>query len=477
MDSWAYMIYNGDEKLVPDVEEFVPLPPQQHTPIPGSRDRRMNTGIDVSILDIERKYNVRTDIQSIVCNPKNKNWIQGAPPIYLNIAAPARARVLDALACSMRICCDQANNRFYDITAATTAVESSTGEGGAGTGTGSGTEPATEKNNTNNESNTPMVIDTDENRQRQQAPPTKSTTSETVVNTPTSKAVSANEQELCSRNLVLSAYALMQQEDIISRGHFRHIGHHMIISSLDAFLENNYDSLTGGFSESQVQSLLAVCNTVMECPFLLHHGGPSYHVVTNVAVLLGHFLNGMNTMKESQLFGTMENVMFEEILDTYIAVRKLLTVHRRKLPVQLRCHTVPRPIINSKEDGVSLIDFSTTFLCACRGCQGFVLMACSPIVAAERAEAAAARIKVAAEQEAEAIEMMDVFDSNVGGGGGSSSNTGDIGNAGTSAKSILSGGGGNRSGISATAETVTSSMEYNVDDDALLGMISTLITN
>ena len=41
--------------------------------------------------------------------------IQGAPPVFLNNEAPLRARSLDALACAVRTCCDQANGRFAAI--------------------------------------------------------------------------------------------------------------------------------------------------------------------------------------------------------------------------------------------------------------------------------------------------------------------------------------------------------------------------
>jgi hypothetical protein len=442
MDSWAYMIYNADESSVPDIDDTRPLPQQFPEPIPGARDRRVgSTGMDISILEIERKYNVRTDIQSIVCHPRNKTWIQGAPPIYLNPAAPARARVLDALACVQRICCDQANGRFSDICIAAAATTTSSTE------SVTGTESVTNSNQKDVESSTPMVIDVDDQQQQQQQ--TKSKIPESAIKTPTSIAVAAHEQELCSRNLVLSAYALLQQEDIISRGHFRHVGQHMIISSMDAFLENSYDGVSGGFSESQVQSLLAVCNTIVENPLLLHHAGPTYHIVTNTTVLLGHFLNGMNAMKESQLFGAMETVMFDEILDTYVAVRKLLTVHRRKLPVKLRCHSIPRPSINAKQADETLINFGQTLLCSSRGCQGFVLVACSPCVAAERAQTSASRIEVAAAQEIEAVEMMDVL-----GGGSTTTRT-----------------------TSGFADNPKTTIDYNNDDDALLGMISTLVTN
>ena len=42
------------------------------------------------------------------------------------------------------------------------------------------------------------------------------------------------------------------------------------------------------------------------------------------------------------------------------------------------------------KEGEPFIDLGETLLCPCRGCQGFVLMACSPCVAAERARSATA---------------------------------------------------------------------------------------
>lgn len=377
LDSWAYMIYNADEKALPDVDDTIPGPQQQPTMLSNGNTEN------------ERKYSIKTDLHSIACDPKNKNWIQGAPAVYLNNEAPLRARVLDALACSVRTCCDQANGRF-----------------------------ATISSEVGDSDNFPACV----------------IPRETII-TPTTTAVLAHENELCSRNLVLTAFALMQQHDNNSKGHTRNSGQHLIISAMDAFLENSDESGSGGFSDSQIQSLLSVCNTAIENPFILHHAGPTAHMVSNAAILLAHFLNGMHAMSASHQSGSMEAVMFDEVVDTFTAIRKLLTIHRRKLPVKLRCHGIPRPNFKA-QPGQPFVDLGETLLCVCRGCQGFVLMACSPCVAAERARSASARLEVAAAQEAEAFEMGEI--------------SGDFLDFGS---------------------------EFNIDDDALLGVISSLISS
>lgn len=338
---------------------------------------------------IEVKYGVKMDLFSIASDPKNKNWIQGAPAVYLNNEAPLPARSLDALSCAVRTCCDQANSRFAAIA----------------------------------KENDPIPDD-------------NMTFHAEAALTPTFTAVLSHENELCSRNMVLSAYTLMQQHEATKEGNGKSEGQHLVISAMDAFLENGDSDIDGGFTDSQIQSLLSVCNSAVENPLLLHHAGPTYHMVSNAAILLCHLLNGMHSMKANNQFGPMEATMFEEVLETFIAVRKLLTIHRRKLPVRLRCHGIPRPSLDGVQEGQPFIDLGETLLCACRGCQGFVLMACSPCVAAERARSAASRMDVAAAQETEAVELGEI--SNGGGNFGS---------------------------------------EFDLDDDALLALISNLITN
>jgi hypothetical protein len=374
LDSWAYMTYNADDKLVPAVDDQLP--------------RVMSVSRSAYATQTELKYDVKLDAGAIASDPKNQNWIQGAPPVYLNNEAPLHARALDALACAIRTCCDQANSRF-------------------------------------------ALINKEANIEGLDTIPSESISSATY------NAVLSHENELCSRNIVLSAYTLMQQHESTDSSRHKNEGQHMVISAMDAFLENSDEDGNGGFTDSQIQSLLSVCNTAIENPFLLHHAGPTYHMVSNAAVLLCHLLNGLHMAKmNGQDFGRMEQSMFEEVFDAFISIRKLLTIHRRKLPVKLRCHAIPRPSMDGLKEGQPLIDLGETILCACRGCQGFVLMACSPCVAAERAQAAQHDLSVEAAKEAEAIEMGELDN--------------ELDNLGA---------------------------EFDMDDDMLLGMISNLISS
>lgn len=322
------MMYNADENKLPNIDDSIPRIPCQN-PQQGKNQT-------------EIEYGLCCGASAIASDPKNQMWIQGAPPVYLNNEAPLNARSLDAVACAIRSCCDQANNRFSMIA--------------------------------------------------QAANPEDAAENQLVLVTPTSTAVLAHENELCSRNMVLSAYTLLQQHEARTATTTQHNqGHHMIISAIDAFLDEGDEDGSGGFTDGQVQALLSVCNTAIENPLLLHHGGPTYHMVSNSAILLCHLMNGMHAMDASASNGSskeMEAAVFEEILDTFLSVRKLLNIHRRKLPVRLRCHAIPRPSMRGPQEGKPFVDLGETLMCGCRGCQGFVLMACSPCVAAERAKKA-----------------------------------------------------------------------------------------
>lgn len=383
LDAWAYMIYNADEKKVPHIDNSIP---------PVDRPSASMLG---GTTTVEMEYNVRCNPSCIASDPRNQNWIQGAPPVFLNNEAPLRARSLDALACAVRTCCDQANGRF-------------------------------------------AAISKEAKADNMEAIP-----QETII-TPTTTAVLAHENELCSRNMVLSAFTLLQQYEQVTPNSHKNQGMHLVMSAMDAFLDNGDDDGDGGFTDSQIQSLLSVANIVIENPLLLHHAGPTYHLVSNAAVMICHLLNSMYLMKggangirnEQQLGGGMEAAMFEEILDTFTALRKLLVTHRRKLPIKLRCHSIPRPSLILPGDGKPFIELGETLLCACRACQGFVLMACSPVVAAQKAQAAATKRSVEAAREAQ-VEAADELDKALD----------DL------------------------------SHDFNLDDDALLGMLSQLITS
>ena len=297
LDSWAYMVYNADQKKLPNIDEQIPPVPVQEGGGCGSR---------------------------AASDPQNQMWIQGAPPVYLNIEAPLPARSLDALACAVRACCDQANSRFLAV--------------------------AKEADPTSAEK-AHLDIPKDS------------------ILTPTTIAITAKEGELCSRNMVLSAFTLLQQYEATNGNVQTNQGHRLIVSALDAFLDGGDEENSGAFTDGQVQSLLNVCNTAIENPLVLYHAGPTYHMVSNAAILLCHLLNGMHAARASrpQPGNDMESVLFDQVLDTFLAVRKLLNLHRRKLPVVLRCHDVPRPNFGYVEEGAPFVDLGETLMCGCRG--------------------------------------------------------------------------------------------------------------
>jgi len=320
-DAWAYMIYNANADLLPAIDDIIPQIP--------------SCGKSLLTSPAEEKYKVNTDHSMIASDPTNKMWIQGPPPVFINNEAPPLSRALDALACAVRSCCDQANMKFNAM------------------GVFDGTDSSA-----------------------------------------TSLAVSANKNELCSRNMVLSAFTLLQQSEASASTTEKNHGHHLLISAMDAFLDGGEEE-SNGFTDAQIQSLLTTCHTVIEQPHLLFQAGVTYHMVSNAAILLCHLMNGLYANRDTSAkkpLGDMESALFDEVLDTFISIRKILTVHRRKLPMLLRCHGLPHPnLLHQKDNSVGdqFIDLGDTHMCASRSCQGFVLMGCSPCVAAERAQAAA----------------------------------------------------------------------------------------
>jgi len=106
---------------------------------------------------------------------------------------------------------------------------------------------------------------------------------------------------------------------------------------------------------------------------------------------------------------------------TFMATRKALIIHRKSLPVKLRCHGIPRPSgvgpfkkVNNNPEA-PFIDLGDTLMCLCRGCQNFVLMGCSPCVAAERSmKAATAQATHQDRQQSEEKSGYDEFDRELG---------------------------------------------------------------
>jgi hypothetical protein len=289
-------------------------------------------------------------------DPINQMWMQGSPPVFLNNEANPVSRTLDGLSCAIRSCCDQAEQMFGDM-AKSSGADSNANSPGP---------------------------------------------------TPTSQAVTANENELCGRNLVLSSKTLLDQHVAVS-GKIKKHGLSLMVAAMSAFLVNQGgdeqqsssaeggSDMSGGFSDEQVKNLLMACDIIIKHPLLLHSPGPIYHMATNAAIMLCHMLNGLSDRKRSGDTGSasankMDGIIFDEALDTFMATRKLLNIHRKSLPVKLRCHGIPRPggIGPFKEPNSGpFVDMGDTLMCLCRGCQVFVLMGCSPCVAAERAAKAA----------------------------------------------------------------------------------------
>ena len=142
------------------------------------------------------------------------------------------------------------------------------------------------------------------------------------------------------------------------------------------------------------------CNIIIQHPLLLHAPGPLYHMASNATILLCHLLNGIYAKNgavtqngdDSSSINEAESMLFEQAFDTFMAMRKLLNMHRQNLPVKLSCHGIPGPSrlgLGRKAESLNgntkpFIELGDTLMCLCRGCQGFVLMGCSPCVAAER---------------------------------------------------------------------------------------------
>eukprot|EP00546_Thalassionema_frauenfeldii_P019149 CAMPEP_0178897708 /NCGR_PEP_ID=MMETSP0786-20121207/1905_1 /TAXON_ID=186022 /ORGANISM="Thalassionema frauenfeldii, Strain CCMP 1798" /LENGTH=627 /DNA_ID=CAMNT_0020568305 /DNA_START=389 /DNA_END=2272 /DNA_ORIENTATION=- len=337
LDAWQYMIHNANERKLP------------------------NIGVACEAGDYATASMFSCTPHGIATDPKNRMWIQGPPPIYMNQEAIFHARALDALSFAIRSCCDNANGRFA-VMSKEAAIDSS-------------------------------------EEIAQEIP-------EESIFTETKKGLIECEADLCSRSMVASSFKLLREHEISTGSMKQHNqGHHLIISAMDAFLDDGEED--HGFTDNQVQSLINVCNIAIENPLLLYHAGPTYHMVSNAAILLCHLMNGMHAMNSSTSNGTsreMEAVVFEEVLDTFLSVRKLLHVHRRKLPSKLRCHSIPRPSLKGPTKGEAFVDLNETILCGCRGCQGFVLMACSPCVAAERARSASQK------REIEELRELDTVD-------------------------------------------------------------------
>jgi len=376
-DAWAYMMFNANEGLLPEID------------IPRLANDSSNSSDESTDL-FKAKYGCSTLPVDIAIDPTNKMWMQGSPPVFLNNEAGTVARALDGFACAVRSCCDQANTQFVEMSKSMSADTPRGSEGGGEMQIPSGAPDCSGR-------------------------------------TPTTTAVMANENELCSRNLVLSAKALLETHSTVSGTKMKRHGLTMIGNSMSAFLVDGRDDSSAsnsaneeGFTQAQIKHLLEACETVIEHPLLLHSPGPIYHMVCNAAILLCHLINGLHmSLSSNDSPNKAEAGLFDEVLDTYMSARKVISLHRKTLPVKLRCHGLPRPRIGINTDfhpsdncrsSKPMIDLGEIPMCLCRGCQGFVLMGCSPCVAAERAMKASQNRSAEEGKVEEAEEESDGWD-------------------------------------------------------------------
>jgi len=299
-DSWAYLIHNSSEQNLPNINELFP-------PIVVGEEQILKNHVGFTI----------------AYEPRNQMWMQGSPQIYLNKNARPLSRILDALACIVRTCCDQ------------------------------------DTMSKNKESGVELIP------------------SATVT------AVMENFEQLCPRNLIMSASDMLSQYESKSSTRFK--GLHLMISAFSAFISADPKN-EGKYNASQVQSLLSVAVTIIEQPQLLYQCGPTYHAVSNCAILLAHMINGLHSRGDD--LNESERFLFGETIDTYCSLRKVLNMHYRRLPVRIRCHEIPHAKRCSVPHFVDLIEVGAGAICSSKSCQSFIFSGCSPCVAQERSRRA-----------------------------------------------------------------------------------------
>ena len=101
-DAWTYMMHNASEDALPEIDGAIPKLNTNDDSCPA------RTANEV----VMTKYGCDTHPSSVAADPDNQMWMQGPPPVFLNNEAHLISRSLDAFACAIRSCCDQANTSF-----------------------------------------------------------------------------------------------------------------------------------------------------------------------------------------------------------------------------------------------------------------------------------------------------------------------------------------------------------------------------
>ncbi|KAL7537786.1 hypothetical protein ACHAXR_008077 [Thalassiosira sp. AJA248-18] len=330
-DSLAYMINSASEGDLPNIDSEIPRVSPPHDV----------DGLMVST-DAEKKYGIGTSPSRVASNPINQMWIQGAPPVLINEDAPARSRILDALACAIRSSLDEAKSKQTK-------------------------DPITQ-------SSRGRII----SRKRKFL-----VDAEAKDKSVTEWALEHHPEELSSVSLLATASHLLKTEEEASAPvPSILIGHRLLVSALNVTL--NMDRETE--NSSQLQASCHVLEGIVERPSLLFQGGPTYHIINNCAIFLAHKIN---TLYPESLKSAAALSQFEAALNVYHGSRMVLEKHRNKLPHRLRCHEIPKPDIASAEDDAGpVIDFSQSLLCPSRNCLDCVTVGMTAAETAKRVASA-----------------------------------------------------------------------------------------
>lgn len=310
-DSLVYLIHNANEDELPNIDREIP-----RVSPPNDVENTKST-------DAEKKFGISTAPSYVASNSINQMWIQGAPPVLINDAAPPKSRVLDALASVIRNSLDEAKARQTKE-----PVQSSRGR----------------------------II----SRKRRFLDD-----AESEDKSATEWAVDHHPDDFSCSSLLPKAVDRLKKDEDETYPTFSSFfsGHRLLISALDTIL--NYQRET---DKVRSQEILNVLEATMERPCLLSQGGPTYHAVNNNAILLAHVINKSHKDGLNDVF---TRAQFEVALNLYNGSRILLEKHRGRLPHQLRCHEIPRPNAAAKS-GELVIDLSNITLCRSRYCQDCV---------------------------------------------------------------------------------------------------------
>lgn len=315
-DSLVYMTYNASEDFVPHIDGDIP--------------RIDGLEAIISFTDTEKKYGIGIKPSRVALNPMNQIWIQGTPPIFVNMIAPSRSRILDALACAIRSDVDFANSR-----------------------------------QTKERIQTIAEISVSRKRKFLSNAVAKEKSE-------TEWAVESHQDELSISNLLAEASDLLPMSNFLAEvsdlpsGDNKHsslasdsffCGLRLLVTATNAILNTQTENL-------DIESLFSILESVIERPILLHQGGPTYHIINSCTIRLAHKINSL------QYNDLDNNMQFHKALSLYNVSRMMLEKHRDKLPQRLRCCELPIPN-HTLGNGRPMIDLSGVSLCMSNNFQDF----------------------------------------------------------------------------------------------------------